>query len=50
MKIENYNKIISYLDILEAEMNKIAAEVGHMSLAEFTFQKKAKEDNLKKAA
>lgn len=32
---ETYIKIITYLDIIEAELNKIAAEIGHPSFEDF---------------
>ncbi len=35
MTLSNYNKIVSYLDIIEIELNKIAKEVGHVTLDEF---------------
>lgn len=35
MKTENYNKIMSYLDVIENELNKIASVVGHCSYKEF---------------
>lgn len=36
MSKTNYDKIMSYLDIIEAELNKIAQCVGHVSYSEFT--------------
>lgn len=35
MKAENYRKIMSLLDIVEAELNKVARAVGHESFEEF---------------
>lgn len=35
MSVENYNKIMSYLDVIENELNKVAAIVGHCSYDEF---------------
>lgn len=35
MKIETYNTIMSVLDIMEAELDKIAKEIGHISYSEF---------------
>jgi|TARA_R110002033_G_scaffold54_1_gene847 hypothetical protein len=35
MKIETYNKIMSCLDIIEAELDKVAKVVGHVSYKEF---------------
>lgn len=35
MKVESYNAIMACLDIIEAELNKIATAVGHCSYAEF---------------
>jgi hypothetical protein len=35
MKIENYMKIMSYLDVIESELNKVAKIVGHISYDEF---------------
>ncbi|HFG2121505.1 hypothetical protein [Vibrio cholerae] len=39
MSYENYEKIMSLLDIVENELNKVAAEGGHVSFAEFMAQK-----------
>ena len=35
MSIDNYNKCMAYLDVIEAELNKIALMVGHCSYEEF---------------
>jgi hypothetical protein len=35
MSKEKYNLIMFYLDIIEAEWNKIAKELDHMSYEEF---------------
>jgi len=35
MNFEDYNKAMSYLDVIEEEMNKIAAKFGHPSFDEF---------------
>jgi len=32
---EAFNKIMSYLDVIEAELNKVAESVNHPSYAEF---------------
>jgi len=39
MSNEDFNKVMSYLDIMIVELNKIAAHVGHCSFDEF-FDKK----------
>ncbi|MGK0440218.1 MAG: hypothetical protein ACJA0N_000003 [Pseudohongiellaceae bacterium] len=36
MKKENYKKIMSCLDVIETELNKVAKSVGHVSFEEFT--------------
>ncbi len=41
---------MGYLDILEAELNKIAASVGHPSYDEFFSEKEHGKQCLKKAA
>ena len=35
MSKDNYDKCMSYLDIIEVELNKIASNVGHCSYEEF---------------
>lgn len=35
MSIDNYNKCMFYLDVIECELNKIASMVGHCSYEEF---------------
>jgi len=35
MKTENYNKIMCYLDIIEAELNNVAAVTGHTNFSDF---------------
>jgi hypothetical protein len=35
MKLESYNKIMSYIDLVEIELDKIASAVGHPSFEEF---------------
>ena len=47
MNYESYAKLMSYLDCIEAELNKAAKIVGHCSFEEFMAQKEAP---LKKAA
>ena len=39
MSLENYSKAMSYLDIIEVELGKIAAEFGHSSFEEFFSEK-----------
>ncbi len=48
MKRSNYKKLMSYLDIIETEMNKVAKAVGHPSYEEFF--SKTQEHDVKKAA
>jgi hypothetical protein len=35
MNVNDYNKVMSYLDIIEDELNKIAKAFGHPSFDEF---------------
>lgn len=35
MSYEDYTKCLSYLDVIEGELNKIAAAVDHPSVEEF---------------
>ena len=35
MRKEKYDKLMSYLDIIESEMDKIAIHVGHKTQKEF---------------
>lgn len=35
MSKKNYDLIMSYLDVIECELDKIAAHVGHVSFKEF---------------
>lgn len=39
MSYENYEKIMSLLDLVENELNKVAAQCGHVSFDEFFEQK-----------
>lgn len=39
MNIKSYNEIMHYLDLIEAELNKIAAIKGHPSFNEFIANK-----------
>lgn len=50
MKIESYRKIMSYLDVIEAELNKVAKAVGHVSYEEFMAESAEQAPALKKAA
>lgn len=50
MKIENYRKIMSCLDIIEAELNKVASAVGHASFDEFMAKENSQDELLKHAA
>lgn len=50
MKNESYKAIMSVLDVIEAELNKIAEVVGHVSYEEFMANEEAKVQSLKKAA
>ena len=40
MSIEKYNLIMSLLDIIENEFNKLAREVNHINLEDFNKIKK----------
>jgi hypothetical protein len=35
MKINDFDKVMTYLDIIEVELNKIAKAFGHVSFNEF---------------
>jgi hypothetical protein len=35
MKVNDFNKVMGYLDIIEAELNKISKAFGHVSFDEF---------------
>ena len=35
MKLNDYNKAMGYLDMIEIELNKIAAAFGHVSFNQF---------------
>jgi hypothetical protein len=35
MSFENYNKAMTYIDLIEVELDKIATAVGHSSFEEF---------------
>ena len=35
MKLEDFNKVMSYLDAIEIELNIIAKAFGHVSFSEF---------------
>ena len=35
MKLEDFNKCMFYLDVIEIELNKIAEAFGHVSFSEF---------------
>ena len=35
MKLNDYNEAMGYLDMIEIELNKIAAAFGHVSFSEF---------------
>ena len=43
MNYETYNKLISYLDIIEGELNKVAKIVGSCSVEEFITEKENSE-------
>jgi len=36
MTVENYNKIMVLLDLMEDELNKIAVELGHENFKEWS--------------
>ena len=40
MKIETYNTIMALLDVMEAELDKIAEATGHISYKEFVEKNK----------
>lgn len=42
MNIEMYEKLMSCLDVIEAELNKVAEIVGSCSFSEFVAEEKAK--------
>lgn len=48
MSKESYEKMMSYLAVIEAELNKVAEAVGHCSFDEFVSQET--ESTYKKAA
>jgi uncharacterized HAD superfamily protein len=50
MTNEKFKRIMGYLDILEAELSKIAKSVGRSSYEEFFAKKESKLPPLKKAA
>ena len=50
MRIENYNKIMRHLDTIEIELNKVAAEVGHVSFEEFLGREISEKEYLQQAA
>jgi hypothetical protein len=35
MKKDNYDKIMSYLDVIEDELSKVAKSVGHCGFSEY---------------
>ncbi|MEZ9624675.1 hypothetical protein [Aliivibrio fischeri] len=50
MKYETYKAIMSCLDTIETELNKVAEAVGHVSFSEFMTNEIACDEELKQAA